>query len=91
MHRQGETALLQTLINALCLWNMVEWFKLNHEQAQYINWNLPIQVCQSAAGYYIGQLENGMPYSRLSCNYFPTYEIALDEMFAGTFEPKTWL
>jgi hypothetical protein len=34
--------------------------------------DLPVQVCMSAAGYYIGQLEPcGAPFSRLS-GYFKT-------------------
>jgi hypothetical protein len=38
---------------------------------------LPIQVCMSAAGYYIGQLEPcGCPYSRLSDCYYKTRQEA---------------
>ena len=38
--------------------------------------DLPVQVCMSAAGYYIGQLEPcGAPYSRLS-DYFKTRQEA---------------
>jgi len=37
---------------------------------------LPLQVCKSGAGYYIGQMEpSGCPYSRLS-DYYPTQEDA---------------
>ena len=37
---------------------------------------LPIQVCSSFAGYYIGQLEPcGYPYSRLS-DYYKTHKDA---------------
>lgn len=44
---------------------------------------LPIQVCMSAAGYYIGQLEPcGVPYSRLS-GYYSTYEEAEKELELG--------
>ena len=33
----------------------------------------PLQVCWSAAGYYIGYLDHdGSPYSRESVNYWPT-------------------
>lgn len=34
-----------------------------------------LQVLKSAAGYYIGRTEEGMPYSRES-TYFRTYEEA---------------
>ena len=45
--------------------------------------DLPIQVCSSAAGYYIGQLEPcGAPYSRLS-GYFRTHELADDALKNG--------
>lgn len=38
---------------------------------------LPVRVCHSAAGYYIGQLEPcGAPYSRLSDCYYRTREQA---------------
>lgn len=44
---------------------------------------LPIQVCSSAAGYYIGQLEPcGVPYSRLS-GYYKKREDAERELKAG--------
>ncbi|MFS1428307.1 hypothetical protein LMH73_014440 [Vibrio splendidus] len=38
--------------------------------------NLKNQVLHSAAGYYIGTLEDGMPYSRESLEYFPSQEEA---------------
>ena len=38
-----------------------------------------LQVLKSAAGYYIGRTEDGMPYSRES-GYFRTYEEA-EELF----------
>ncbi|ANS05319.1 hypothetical protein [uncultured Mediterranean phage] len=49
--------------------------------------SLPVQVCRSAAGYYIGQMsKDGSPYSRLSDCYYRTHERA-DE--ALTF--NTWI
>jgi len=45
--------------------------------------DLPIQVCMSAAGYYIGQLEPcGAPFSRLS-GYFKTRKEAEKELQHG--------
>jgi len=32
--------------------------------------NLPLKVIRSAAGYYIGTEEDGMPYSRESMEYW---------------------
>lgn len=53
-----------------------EWF--NSE-------DLPIKVCMSGAGYYIGQLEPcGAPFSRLSYCYYKTREeaeMALKQQF----------
>lgn len=45
--------------------------------------DLPVQVCSSAAGYYIGQLEPcGAPFSRLS-GYYKTREDAEKELRSG--------
>jgi hypothetical protein len=45
--------------------------------------DLPIQVCHSFAGYYIGQLEPcGAPYDRLS-DYFKTKEDAEKALSQG--------
>jgi hypothetical protein len=34
---------------------------------------LPLEVCKSAAGFYLGTLdENGAPFSRESKQYWPT-------------------
>lgn len=35
-----------------------------------------LQVCHSAAGFYIGTLEDGMPYCRMSSSYFSNKEDA---------------
>ena len=83
--------MLLALIRGFNMWMMTEWFKKNHQQSQYINWNNPIQVCSNGHAYYIGQMENGIPATRLSVDYFATYEEAEELMYEGTFEPKTWL
>lgn len=45
--------------------------------------DLPVQVCSSAAGYYIGQLEPcGVPFSRLS-GYYKKFEDAEKELKSG--------
>ena len=46
--------------------------------------DLPVQVCMSAAGYYIGQLEPcGAPFSRLSDCYYKKREDAETALKAG--------
>ena len=50
--------------------------------------NYLIEVLRSAAGYYIGQVdEDGFPFSRLSASYFATRGAANDAMCVG-FAPK---
>jgi len=45
--------------------------------------DLPIQVCMSAAGYYIGQMEPcGAPFDRLS-GYYKTREAAEGALHEG--------
>jgi len=71
---------------------IVAYFKANHQQTEYLDWDIPIQVCQSAAGFYVGQLaEYGMPYSRLSCEYFRTAEEAEEALRNRTFTARLWL
>lgn len=54
----------------------LEFMIYNHEQSSYINWEIPVVVCMSNAGYYIGQMDDGVPYTRLSREYWPTREEA---------------
>lgn len=71
---------------------LVEWFKSNHESAEFLDWSLEIQVCMSGAGYYIGMLDKyGAPYCRLSMEYWPSFEEAQEALETGTFRAKTWL
>lgn len=44
---------------------------------------LPLEVMRSAAGFYIGTSEDGMPYSRESNEYWPTREQAERAMALG--------
>jgi hypothetical protein len=34
--------------------------------------DLPLEVCESAAGYYIGTKQDGEPFTRESAEYWPT-------------------
>jgi hypothetical protein len=47
---------------------------------------LPIKVCMSGAGYYIGQYCGSCgPINRLSLNYFPTAESAQRELDSNEY------
>lgn len=72
---------------------MVAYFKAQHDQSNYINWDIPITVCSSGAGYYVGQIdpEDGAPLCRLSCEYWGTYQEAEDALNTGNFSAKLWL
>ena len=47
-----------------------------------------LMVCQSGAGYYIGTLYDGMPNSRDSVEYYPTYNDAEVALAKGTYTPR---
>jgi hypothetical protein len=50
---------------------------------------LPLQVCRSRAGYYIGTRdETGAPYSRESLDYWPQPEKAEAALKSGTWRQK---
>ena len=44
---------------------------------------LPVQVMQSNAGFYIGTMEFGMPFSRESVEYWPSEQDAKDALKKG--------
>lgn len=47
------------------------------------------EVCHSAAGYYIGAVdEDGLPYARHSRDYYRTREQAQEALDNGTWVPK---
>lgn len=51
--------------------------------------SLPVQVCRSAAGYYIGQLsKDGSPYSRLSAHYYQLSANAHEDLIFNTWIRK---
>jgi hypothetical protein len=45
--------------------------------------SLPLEVMQSARGFYLGTSQDGMPYSRESAEYWPTHELAEKALDAG--------
>ena len=49
---------------------------------------LPVEVMQSAAGFYLGTSEFGMPFSRESVEYWPTQKEADDALKNGTWTQK---
>lgn len=51
---------------------------------------LPVQVCCSGAGYYVGTHdEQGLPFSRESAEYWPTAEAAESALADGTWSQRT--
>jgi hypothetical protein len=57
--------------------------------AKQYGYRLPIQVMQSAAGFYIGTAgSDGAPYSRESCEYFPTKEAADGALATGNWTQR---
>ena len=55
----------------------------------YMGQRLPLQVCRSAAGYYIGTIdvEQG-PTSRESVQYFQTNQEARDALVTGQWQQR---
>lgn len=51
---------------------------------------IPIQVCYSAGGYYIGTMdpEDGTPFSRESAEYYGSFAEAQDALYAGTWTQR---
>jgi hypothetical protein len=47
---------------------------------------LPLQVCKSVAGFYLGTMDEGVPYSRESVEYWRTRE----EANAALLSPSKW-
>jgi hypothetical protein len=47
---------------------------------------LPLQVCESAAGFYLGTMDEDEPYSRESAEYWRTRE----EANAALQSPSRW-
>jgi hypothetical protein len=52
---------------------------------------LPIQVCSSAAGYYIGRwCSQCGPYERLSIGYYRTRELAQAALDSGDWDDRDY-
>ena len=50
----------------------------------------PVQVCHSAAGYYLGTLgEEGEPYSRESTRYWATEAECAEALRTGEWNQRT--
>ncbi len=49
---------------------------------------LPVQVLKSAAGYYLGTLHEGMPYSRESQEYWPAKKAAGAALKTGNWSAR---
>lgn len=51
---------------------------------------IPIKVCQSAAGFYIGRECECGPYERISADYFPTREQAEAAVTSGDYDTRDY-
>lgn len=50
---------------------------------------LPVEVMSSAAGFYLGTSEMGIPLTRESVEYWSTNAAAADALVHGTWTQKT--
>jgi hypothetical protein len=56
---------------------------------KFCGMKLPLQVCESAAGFYLGTKdENGFPVTRESIEYFTTRELAEAAHSSGSWTQK---
>jgi len=54
----------------------------------HVSKRLPLQVRQSAAGYFIGTVDDSGPVSRESVEYFRSYEAAEQALSAGHWQQR---
>jgi hypothetical protein len=54
----------------------------------YAGLRLPLQVCRSAAGYYLGAVDDDGPVSRESAEYFPTHRAASLALASGRWQQR---
>jgi len=59
-----------------------------HLAKKYCNLSLPLEVLQSAAGFYIGTFNEDGPISRESVEYFPTREVAEVALTEGSWTQR---
>ncbi|WP_075258011.1 hypothetical protein [Herbaspirillum camelliae] len=56
----------------------------------YVGKRLPLQVCHSAAGHYIGTTDAEGPVSRESVQYFRSYQTASQAMTTGHWQQRLY-
>lgn len=56
----------------------------------YVSQRLPLQVRQSAAGYFIGTADDNGPVSRESVEYFRSYEAAEHALSTGHWQQRLY-
>ncbi|WP_211460838.1 hypothetical protein [Collimonas silvisoli] len=54
----------------------------------YMDKRLPLQICRSSAGYYIGTADEDGPVSRESIEYFPTRRTAGLALDTGCWQQR---
>lgn len=54
----------------------------------YVGKRLPLQVCQSAAGHFIGTADENGPVSRESVEYFRSYQAAEQALSTGRWQQR---
>jgi hypothetical protein len=66
--------------------------KIGYLASEFGRYFIPIEVCKSAAGYYIGTLtDDGCPFTRESEEYWPTWTEANNAMKSGAFTQRKTL
>jgi hypothetical protein len=65
-----------------------DYTKFGFVAHQYGKKLLPLQVCKSAAGYFIGTLDEGSPFSRESDGYYPSEAAAGAALTTLAWEQK---
>lgn len=55
---------------------------------QFGNATLPVVVLKSAAGFYLGTTQNGVPFTRESQEYFPSQEAAEAALQSGNWTQR---
>lgn len=61
---------------------------IGHLARKYGQRERPLEVLQSAAGYYLGTQDGGMPFTRESAEYFPTATKAREALTTGTWTQR---
>lgn len=56
--------------------------------AASFGFQLPLEVLRSAAGFFLGTSEQGLPFSRESEEYWPTAEAASGALNNGTWTQR---